>query len=468
MREFKFIRGIYTNENIFNSDETEDCWFACDKNGNNVLFTTQNNEDFQERFARLSSERLSELYTIRPSQFEVYAKNVNDIYEFSYKLKDKVYDGSEDFPENVKEKAKSYLREHTTATISGKPELILTEAEKKTTSVSFAFNDEHTSKVLKRDLYFKVSGDVEEFTITEAEGTNIEVAYTKTNSNVNYNDKLYNKTFHLGRLQKIVTPTQKKIAPKNEYVNESNYNKLNVASQYTAGAGLMFVYNQSLTHTIKYADDVIFDLYREVEKYLVEADATTALTGENTINDGFVAYEDGECPDRCYYMNNESTCNAYTLSDGCLREGEQIRNDKEYYTYYKIMTKTAYVSVGKCEVETRGVDTIVKGYSKSFSSFFIIDASTQQLRPLTDSNLDNTENIISVYENDGYHIIESSAYENDSTNTKYYVTLKSTGTIHITTQNVEVTLSGELAPRQDNTIFRQIVENTLKIEATES
>ena len=94
MREFKFIRGIYTNENIFNSDEPEDCWFACDTNGDDVLFTTQTNEDFQERFVRLSSERLSELYTIRPSQFKAYANKTNDSsYSFHYKLDDKVYDG---------------------------------------------------------------------------------------------------------------------------------------------------------------------------------------------------------------------------------------------------------------------------------------------------------------------------------------------------------------------------------------
>jgi hypothetical protein len=50
MREFKFIRGKYTDENIFNSDETNNCLFAYDSKGSLVEFTEKNDKDFQDKF----------------------------------------------------------------------------------------------------------------------------------------------------------------------------------------------------------------------------------------------------------------------------------------------------------------------------------------------------------------------------------------------------------------------------------
>ena len=67
MREFKFIRGIYTNENIFNTDEISKCLFAYDSKGELVSFNEVNNDDFQQKF--LSPGRISKIYTFRPNQF---------------------------------------------------------------------------------------------------------------------------------------------------------------------------------------------------------------------------------------------------------------------------------------------------------------------------------------------------------------------------------------------------------------
>ena len=52
MREFKFIRGIYKDENIFSTAEKSSCLFAYDKNGKIVDFDTKNKEEFQKREVR--------------------------------------------------------------------------------------------------------------------------------------------------------------------------------------------------------------------------------------------------------------------------------------------------------------------------------------------------------------------------------------------------------------------------------
>ena len=81
MREFKFIRGIYTNENIFNTDEISNCLFAYDSNGALVSFNEVNNDDFQQKF--LSPDRISKIYTFRPNQFTVSATKEENSYPFT-------------------------------------------------------------------------------------------------------------------------------------------------------------------------------------------------------------------------------------------------------------------------------------------------------------------------------------------------------------------------------------------------
>ena len=156
MKEFKFIRGKYTNENIFNSDYAN-CLFACDKNGGDVSLDAINNEDFQDMIVNLSSEdRLSEVYTIRPSQFTVGATGVpGGIYSYNFTIND----NSITFPDEVVTAAQERLKNETTASIPNGPKLILEGATKDKTSVDFTFNGK---KTFTRNLVFKVSGKLKE------------------------------------------------------------------------------------------------------------------------------------------------------------------------------------------------------------------------------------------------------------------------------------------------------------------
>ena len=144
MREFKFIRSIYTNENIFNTDEISKCWFAYRNDANIVPFTEQNNESFQNTFIGLSSsDRISKIYTFRPDQFTISATKEGDNYSFTFVANKMTYDNSETIPENVIKAAESYIKDNTAIKIGsdGKPALNLKDSNyEDKTKVKFTFN----------------------------------------------------------------------------------------------------------------------------------------------------------------------------------------------------------------------------------------------------------------------------------------------------------------------------------------
>ena len=457
MREFKFIRGIYTNENIFNSDETEDCWLACDKNCDDVLFTAQNDEEFQERFVRLSSERLSELYTIRPSQFKAYANKTNDSsYSFHYELDDKVYDGIESFPDNVKTLIESHLRDNITATIiNGLPSLILPNNPGDPTSVSFTYKNNKTDV---RGLYFKVSGELTKYTLEKANGK-ANIAYEISNGEVNFNDKLEDRMFISGKLQQLIEPTSRTVAIDSITVNDSNYNSLGVESRYVSADGFMFVYNNALEKDVTYGEISNSVLYKYVDTYLVQVNKDKALNN-GELKNNYVAYKEGCCPTECYRDNDSDTI-AYEFSTkDCVQQGDAPIEDWEDYSFYEKKTGGAYVSVGSCVVTGDIGLTIVKGYEASYKDLYVI--SNDELTPLSAVHLTSTK--IDVYsKTENYTIISGGVYVND--NDLDYVTLTGEDPEDITNENVTVT-GDYVAPKQDTNIFRQI--KNVYIRATES
>lgn len=170
MREFKFIRGKYTNENIFNTDEISNCLFAYDSECVPVSFDEKNNYNFQQRF--LSPDRISEVYTFRPNQFTISAtKEVNN-YSFTFKANEMTYDNSEIIPENVRKAAEEYIKSGTSAiiiTTDSVPKLNLEGNTIEKTTVEFTFGE----KTFTRNLVFKVSGTLKESGYLLANGESI-------------------------------------------------------------------------------------------------------------------------------------------------------------------------------------------------------------------------------------------------------------------------------------------------------
>ena len=277
MREFKFIRGKYTNENIFNSDETKACLFAYDSEGSLVQFTEKNNKEFQDKFAGLSSDRISEIYTFRPNQFTISAtKDVNNNYSFTFVANEMTYDNSEAIPENVRKAAESHIKSETTTyikTTDNVPKLNLEGNTIEKTTVKFTFG----KKTFTRNLVFKVSGTLEESGYLLANGENV-TAY----SDIANTDNPKKGVFYNGHFQ-IIVQSQ----PKDVVLNPLKVTKegdLNVATSYTTSENFIFVVNGQIKNRVDYSDDLEFLLYTKIRN-----------SGNTITENGTTYYYVGKC-----------------------------------------------------------------------------------------------------------------------------------------------------------------------------
>ena len=276
MREFKFIRGIYTNENIFNTDEISNCLFAYNSEGELVSFNEANNDGFQQRF--LSPDRISKIYTFRPSQFTISATKERDNYPFTFIANTKTYDDSEEVPQKVIEAAESYIKSGTTSIIKTKdkvPKLNLEGNTIEKTTVEFTFD----KKTFTRNLVFKVSGTLNESGYLLANGENI-TAY----SDITDTKSAKQGAFYNGHFQSKVSSQQKDVIL--NPLEVSNAEDLNIATSYTPNDGFIFVVNGQIKSGVDYSDNLEFLLYTKTpnnENTIIENGTTYYFVGKCTV-----------------------------------------------------------------------------------------------------------------------------------------------------------------------------------------
>ena len=411
MREFKFIRSLYKDENIFSTYEKSSCLFAYDKNGDIVDFDTKNDKTFQKRFADLSNEqRLSEIYTLKPNQFTVGATGVpGGSYSFAFTANTKVEDGSTDFPEKVKTSAEKNLNENTTETyntINSKPKLNLTGKAAEKTGVTFTFGE----KNFTRNFVFNVTGYLKERGYILANGANVNEVYPTDGKGVidfdnNGDTAISNKTFKDGLLQKEVLPIQKTVISKSVTVTNTNYENLEIGVSYTPGNGFKLVFgDRQIVNSLGYSDNLNFFLYSK-----------TAPESDDSVTDN----------------------------------------------------GTTYYRVGKCIVTPRSDTTIVKNYAKSYENNYIFDNATDSFIQVEAEDLLSSS--INVYIGNEYNIIDGHVYKNDPTNTTKYVTFSEDWkeNVDITAANATVDNDkGTVSPLITENIFRQITD--INVTATQS
>ena len=421
MKEFKFIRGLYKDESIFSTAEKSSCLFAYDKDGKIVGFDAKNDETFQKRFADLSNEqRLSEIYTLKPNQFTVGATGVpGGSYSFNFTANTNVEDGSISFPEKVKTSAEKNLKEHTTATYNttnSKPKLNLTGKAAEKTGVTFSFGE----KSFTRNLIFNVTGKLRERTYKQAQYLVDEAYPTTSDGKINYGDavKKISKVFNVGRLQKEVKPDTKTVVSNELNVSpiitdySSEATTLNLAYKYVAGDNCKILYNGQLKDYITYTKDgLTFDFYStnkpsDVEEAILDKDKKT--------------------------------------------EGKR--------TYYKLRT---------CNVRERKGE-IIKGFSGSYSGYYILKNNYTSLEPINESDLNNKDKI-NVYSSGDYFIYNGKVYEDDTSDNNNYVMFSDVwnGPYSITNSNAYIN-NGYVSPQITTEVFRLIDDSTLKVTATQS
>lgn len=276
MREFKFIRGIYTNESIFNTDEISNCLFAYDSECKLVSFNEVNNDDFQQKF--LSPDRISKIYTFRPSQFTISATKEGDDYPFTFIANKKTYDDSEDVPPKVIKAAESYIKSETTSIIKTKdnvPKLNLEGNTIEKTTVEFTFD----KKTFTRNIVFKVSGTLKESGYLLANGENI-TAY----SDITDTGSAKPGAFYNGHFQSKVSSQQKDVIL--NPLEVSNADELNIATSYTTSENFIFVVNGQIKNRVDYSDNLEFLLYTKTpnnENTIIENGTTYYFVGKCTV-----------------------------------------------------------------------------------------------------------------------------------------------------------------------------------------
>ena len=409
MREFKFIRGIYTNENIFNTDEISNCLFAYDSKGELVSFNEVNNDAFQQKF--LSSDRISKIYTFRPSQFTISATKEGESYPFTFVANEMTYDNSESIPIEVRKAAEAYIKNSTAIEIgsNGQPALNLKDSTSENkTKVKFTFND---SKTFTRNFVFNVTGHLKERGYTLADGANVDRAYPTDDNGVidfgnNGDTARESETFKDGLLQIEVLPIQKNVISTEEItVTDGNYNNLEIAMSYTTGNGFKLVVgDRQIVNSLNYSDNLNFSLYSK-----------TASESDDFVTDNGA-------------------------------------------TYYR---------VGQCTVKPRGENIIVKNYAKSYENNYIFNNATNSFIPVGTENLSG--NSINVYIGNEYNIIGGHVYKNDPDDTTKYVTFSEGWRENIDITAVNATVNndkGTVSPIITNETFRQITD--INVTATQS
>ena len=399
MREFKFIRGICTNENIFNTDEISNCLFAYNSKGELVSFNEVNNDGFQQKF--LSPDRISKIYTFRPNQFTISATKEGNSYPFTFVANKMTYDNSENIPENVIKAAEAHIKDNTEIDIgsNSKPALNLKDSiSEDKTKVKFTFNN---TKTFTRNFVFNVTGYLKERGYILANGANVNEAYPTDDNGVidfgnNGDTAITNETFKDGFLQKMVSPTPKTIISTEKIiVTDKNYSNLDIAMSYIPKDGFKLVVgDRQIVNSLNYSDDLNFFLYSK-----------TAPESDDSVTDN----------------------------------------------------GTTYYRVGKCIVTPRSDTTIVKNYAKSYENNYIFDNTTDSLRQVKAEDLLSSS--INVYIGNEYNIIDGHVYKNDPTNTTKYVTFSEDWieNVDITAANATVDNDkGTVSPLITENTFRQI------------
>lgn len=356
MREFKFIRGVYTNDDIFETDEKANCLIACDSEGDEVSLAEKNDDNFQKRFA--SESHLSEIYTLRQNQFEVEATrtgNGSDSYSLNFIIND-------EFPSNLKTKANTLLNSKIEAQIES-PNLILKGAEQETTNVEFIFEDD-SSKNFTRDLFFRVTGELEERTYEAADGKNLNNVYRNVNDMLD-DSNAESGTFKDGRRQTSVSPLQKTIAQDNVNITTGT-STIELASKYTATdteykLKCGSTKSQSISYKEIIANGGIFYLEKNTEtsstnKFTVPQLRNNIVKGYEASYKNFMAFYSGQLRNLTDIIDNfkyGASLNVYPLGSRVI--GDTVYKDDPNDTFENYLKlndpKTYDISSSNAKIE---------------------------------------------------------------------------------------------------------------------
>lgn len=328
-KEFKFVRGLYTNKPLFDDTIKEESLFILNQKGEEMDFGDIDDEPTQTKLlgASPATERERKLYTITPAQIVMGGKLVRgntNSYEFTPTLKDVcVSDTTEIIPDVVREQAITILSELTANYNALTPNNIGIGENSNPDSVNVAFS--YRKKDFVKQMTFKVTGKVDKKGLKNITGHHTGACYAlhKNGNSVNPTN-VTDKVFNNGYIQKRYTGVIYNFVYKEAdiTISEGRFKSDIVAKKYTLPSGFSFSqYNHN---------DIECSYSEEPRIVFCNGNIVGNFTAPN--RNGYLFDNDSDL-DKLYIINDED--NFVSLDDYFPygNKNVEVYNDDSYYVY---------------------------------------------------------------------------------------------------------------------------------------
>ena len=335
MATFKFIRGKYTDDYIFENRDTALFAMTNDEATEDIPLDSINNKDFQEAIVgRSNSNRICDVATISPNQIsniELKYNTRNSTIEMGDSNKMTFMSPSNNVLKSMFiTKAKEKI---SNATKSGNVTVNLPDNNVKST-VTFGLND----KTFSKDFIFNVSGKIKESVYTkiidgpqkviyniEQKGETGDFYFVNYEKLVKYDPEKYIST-KLNELNIDDNNIKTGLFSGYNIINSDNVRKLSLKLENTTGDGSL---PDTLVDSVRYIDNNTLYLY-EVS---YETPSST-YTGIPTINNNIIKSKLGGATriPSTIEINEKEYPIEFTHSDNS-NEFESDDNNYEYYNY---------------------------------------------------------------------------------------------------------------------------------------
>ena len=258
-KEFTFIKGVYTENPLFN-DDIKQSLLILDQLGNPIDFEAVDNKETQDSLVRVSDSNVCKLYTVTSNQITVEGKlNATNTYNFTACVKGQCESG-ENIPEKPLNKANDILKTGLRANLShlDKSKIsICNNSEAPDVEVNFTYNE---NKVFTKQMKFRVEGDVNVKTLenlTKLTFSHIDDVYSydyTSNTHTQYNNNIDFILFKDGKKQKIDSEqmTFPPLAFEVPILPALPEIKVEVANNYVLPNGYTFKVNDDFVNTASY------------------------------------------------------------------------------------------------------------------------------------------------------------------------------------------------------------------------
>lgn len=385
MKEFKFVRGVYTKKPLFDNDTIEESLFILDKDGNEIKLNSIDDDATQIQLVGASDDnRECKLYAITSEQITISGSLVQstegNFYKFTPEVKANcVSDLTEEIPKSVREEAKTMLDclENTCQSVLTKDDIGIGEYAPPV-NISFFYND---GKSFTKNMMFKVEGSVSKTMLEDISGKYNDQGYISYNGG-KVNPCNVEGVFNNGKKQKKAPSKVYSFAANTIEIDESDisadkFTKA-VAHKYSIPEGYSFNNNvDAPITTINYVAGMTATIYRkyndaftQVSSFIMPESSGYVFDNDNIIDEMFIV----ECSDFVSVINDfpygKDNIEVYNSDDYYACDGAAYTDDTGIQEvnaiYKKLTTTTEIVDVGINIIDVLDAVTLSPKYGPDY------------------------------------------------------------------------------------------------------